>query len=213
MFKELGVGYKDAFVGEFGKSLEVSAHCFQNRWVGLSEFLETFDRGLDPILTPIQIACRPSVQYVPYASSMVESVVSGMVSGLWGGRSLEDLLQELGEVADYAENRVRNGLPLVSVETDIVLSGPAEGSWNSGVKLTDRQLVGAGILMACAAESPDSRSLSPDGWGPLGQMESWLGRRGSKAAKDTVPWAVEEGAFALLYRWVRGEINFFSPGV
>lgn len=213
VFKELRFQYRGAFIDGFGKNLEVSAYCFENGWFGLSEYLNAFDRGLDPILLPMQIACCAPDEYAPIAISMVESAAWGVPSGQWGERPLEDVLQELGEVTDYAEKRVRNGLPLFSAGVDIIISSPPDDSWDSGVKMTDRQLAGAGILMACAVESPGSNLLAQDGWGRLRQMETWLGRRGSKAAKDTVPWAAKEGAFALLYRWVRGEVNFFSPGV
>jgi hypothetical protein len=211
MFEELESNYKGTYIDEFGKDLELSAHCFQRGWFSLSEYLDALDRGLDPILMSISISCRPSAQYVPYANFLIESTILGAVSDQGPERSLDRILWELGEIADYGGMRVRNGLSLCSVKTDLVLSDQAEGSGGTDFKLTERQLLGAGILLACVTEAPDSRIVLRTGWGNLLQLHAWLGRRGSEAAKDPVPWAAENGDLALLYRWVRGEIRFFSP--
>lgn len=211
VFLELDRDYKDAYISEFGQHLELSAHCFQQGWFTLSDYLDVFDRGLDPILISMPITCRPSAQYVPYANFIIESSIAGVPSGRWYGRSLHDVRNELGAVADQAEKRVRNGLPLCTVEADLLLADPPEGTAISDFELTDRQLLGAGVLMACMAEAPDSRSMLHGGWGHLKKLDAWLRNRGSEAAKEVVPWAAEDGDFALLYRWVRGEINFFSP--
>lgn len=202
MFNRLEDQYRLDYEQEFGKNLEFSALCLRRGWGDLSDYLNAFDMGLDSILLDTPIGYSSSTAYVGYGRHMLVAAIWG--NSPWGAVELE----QFSEVADYAEELVDRGQPLC---TDAQLH-----IWNNEKvspvltpDLTDRQLLGAGILLACLRETSRSIADLPEGWGRLEPMVKWLGRRGTEEAEVPVAWAPED-AFSVLYRWVRGELNF-SP--
>lgn len=203
--------FKDIYLDASARNIEVARYCLMRRWMSLSEYLELFGRGLDPILQEIPMrAFFADNGWTSYASGLLLSAVSKETAWRIHGREREDLVEQLSEVADYAEGSLRRGEPLwtpgirfINADLDALKQGD-----ELGPQLTDRQLLGAGIIIACFLEQSPNYSQALKEWGRLGPLVEWLGRHDdSREEGPSERWS-RDSKFAVLQRWVRGQISY-----
>lgn len=196
------------YLAGLGSSAERSRVCINRGWIGLTEYLDAFNEGLGPMLRDSPIRCL-NAAFLPYASTMLSDVVDGIPRSRPSTGSI-DYAEQFAELAVFAEKQLERDLPLWSGGISPYIAHDLGTRRRPGaVQLDERQLLGAGILMACIAEASPQGLAATRGWGVLRPMAEWLKRRGDEASSAPVPWA-DEKDFSLLYRWVRGEISFGS---
>lgn len=206
LFGELADSYRAEYENYFGKDLEFSILGLRHGWVSLSDLLESFDDRLVPIMVSTPIRTVTNSRHIGHGRTLLIAAMTGRMPAHFR-LALPNLVGQLAEVADHAEKCAIEGNTLLD-GTETVHRVDSSIQIVEGTPLSDRELLGAGILMACMVEVSSGFLAARDDWGVLGRMASWLALRGQADVEKSAPWAPDDGPFELLNRWVRGEVDF-----
>lgn len=207
---------QDRYLEASSRSPELARYCLLRNWISLTDYLEKFDRGLDPILQEISMrALITDVSYLSYASGLLLAAISERSMWKIHGEDRKELVEQLSEVADYAEDSLRRGQPLWSNKIGLLTTNEETRNGANvelqrgdyGPQLTGRQLLGAGVIIACFSEASPGYLTTLRDWGRLQPMIEWLG--GPTGGQDrSTPESTVDGEFEILKQWVEGRLRF-----
>lgn len=210
-FEDFLSSHRELCLQRVPQSFVVAHECLDREWISLTQVLDQYNAGLNPLFARIRSSVVVDVEYMSIAEQLLYMAFMGRF------RVEEEIAvqfrNQMEDVAAYAEQELETkGALVTAVGIDVRDHfGRKRSAVESSPDLSDTQLLGAAVLVAILVESRSDSDrlvelfLSDVRYRDLAAL--LRSRHTANAVPDPDGELARRG-FGILIRWARSEVSF-----